>query len=593
MASGAMKRIRFWLGRLIAVGPPLMGRLVNARLVAPVWLALIGFSIAGRFLDGLLVALGAYIVLFGAGQPGKRRFFTFVTCAGLLLVAITCGVLAAGHAGYLVVSYLGLTAVALIADIVFPLGPPGPYFFVLMVGGGTLLGSSGISLAHMLPLLALGSAAATVFSLADLLHDRYGAEKRAVAAAESAVQTLREAVTSLQDGSHQTSPIEVIDDQLAPAARGVHQAWTTLLAGGGSDERATRIEGHLRQVHAEYQSLYLTTMRYAHGHETDDPEAQGVAAATPKTVEDPRRTALGRPGLGHQLRTALHWPSPTLVTAARASAAVVAATLISGLVGDRHPFWIVLVVLLVLSHPGDQQSLTLRAVQRLLGTVAGVVVFGALMGFTLPPAALVALVCVLLWIVSRFAARNYLIGSFFITLLALYLVVPLSPHQTPGSLAANRLIDTGIGVALSITLIWLVGPSLTVPLTKSSIRRIADSSITVLSDLAEKRDTSDPAFVEHRRQLQQALMGNGTALQFGGSRTRTRAKPYRTLEQQCTRAGFMALGESWRPTRANPAEYATTRAQLHQIIQPALAGATPEKVQQASEHLDALLRPSV
>ncbi len=582
--------MRFWWGQLIDVGPPVMERLVNARLLAPVWLALIGFSLAGSFVDGLLVALGAYIVLFGAGQPPKRRLLTFATCAVMLLLSITCGMLAAGSSGWVLLSYLGIAVLATAVDVVIPLGPPGPYFFVLMVGGGTLLGPSGLSLGHTLPLLALGSAAAAVVSLGDTVRDRYAVEKSAVTTAESAVHELRKAIDAGQVADNDQSSTNVLDNQLAAAAEAVHHAWTAVLSGGGSGDVAAHIEARLRLVHTEYQRMYLATVASPNDSETNPGEARAVAAATPATAIDPRRTALGPPRLRYRLATALHWPSPTLVTAIRVSAAVVVATLVSGLLGDRHPFWTVLVVLLVLSYPGDQQHLTLRAVQRLSGTCLGVVVFSALMGITLPTEALVLVVCALLWVVSRFAARNYLIGSFFITLLALYLVAPLSPSQSPSSLAMDRVADTAIGVALSLALIWLVGSTLTVPLTKASIHWISQGSITVLSDLAHQRESNESGFVEHRRQLQKALMKNGAALKFASSRAQTRARPYREFEQQCVRMGYIVLGEAWRSNRAGADEYEATCLRLRDIVKLALTTTTVDDVRLESERLGALMR---
>src|SRR5699024_5164003 len=126
---------------------------------------------------------------------------------------------------------------------------------------------------------------------------------------------------------------------------------------------------------------------------------------------------------------------------------------------------------------------------------------------------------------------------------------------------------------------------LTVPLTKASIRLIARGSVNVLTDLAEARDINDAEFVEHRRQLQQALMDSGNALRFAGPRARRRARPYREFEQQCVRVGFWVLGEAWRPTRANAARCATMRSHRRQVVPLVSTDTTAEDLRRASERL--------
>jgi hypothetical protein len=56
--------------------------------------------------------------------------------------------------------------------------------------------------------------------------------------------------------------------------------------------------------------------------------------------------------------------------------------------------------------------------------------------------------------VVRLVARgcNYLLGSVFITLLALYLTVPLSPGQSPATLALNRGLDTAVAFVVAVGL---------------------------------------------------------------------------------------------------------------------------------------------
>lgn len=550
--------MRIGVRELIEVRPGSMPWRDNLRLVAPVFVALIGFTVAGELLDGLLVALGAYIVLFGAGQPGRRRLRTFLVVAALMLASITCGVAAAGSLTLTTLGYVGVAAVAVVASIVVDIGPPGPYFFPLMLGGGTLLGAgAGAGLADIVPYIALGNALAIAFAMADLLYDPYGSERRAVAAAAAAVDALDDVCTASSGSSGDGGAIRAdrtIDNQLSRAATAVYQAWATVLNGFGEharDEASARIETDLLDTHARYRQCYLHIVEDALGGEAnlDAPAASAgrLAQSAPDAIDDVRSTALGEPSLAYRFKTQLRWPSRTLITLVRVVAAVVLADAITAVIGDRHPFWPVLVIVMVLSYPGDQQRLTLRALQRLLGTLLGIGIFAGTSQIPLGTAGYVAVVCVLLWLCSRWAARNYLVGSVFITVLALSMTVPLSSDQAPLALATNRWQDTMIGAGLALAAIWLLGPWHTIALTNESIRRLARQTIAVLNDLIDRYPMTDPRFVEDRRRLQRTLMDSGTAVEVAGRRTAARAQPYLELERAATRLGYLVLGASWHP----------------------------------------------
>lgn len=120
---------------LLRITPPLMPVRTTALLVAPVWAALVVDAALGRPISGLLVALGAYIVLFGGGQPLRPRLRAYGIAAVGMLVAVTIGVLVGEHQLATWLAYLGVSVVAVLLCRYLDPGPPGPYFFVLMVGG--------------------------------------------------------------------------------------------------------------------------------------------------------------------------------------------------------------------------------------------------------------------------------------------------------------------------------------------------------------------------------------------------------------------------------------------------------------------------
>lgn len=160
---------RSWARDLLRIKPPLMPVRTTLLLVAPVWLAFIAFTALDQPIRGLLVALGAYIVLFGGGQPLRPRLRSYLIAAIGLLAAVTLGLLVGGHPLLTWLAYLASAVAAVLICRRLDPGPPGPYFFVLMVGGGTLLTATGIDLPLILLHLAGGSLLAMIAGSIDAL----------------------------------------------------------------------------------------------------------------------------------------------------------------------------------------------------------------------------------------------------------------------------------------------------------------------------------------------------------------------------------------------------------------------------------------
>lgn len=338
---------RSWKSDLLRIKPPVMPVRTTLLLVALVWLAFIVSTAVGQPISGLLVALGAYIVLFGGGQPLRPRLRAYGIAAAGLLVAVTIGVLVGEHPLATWLAYLGVSVVAVLVCRYLDPGPPGPYFFVLMLGGGTLLTATGMGLPVILLHLAGGSLLAMLAGTADALIDR----------------------------------------------------------------RATVDEG--------------------------DAADRTPSAAAGDAAETERRRS-------------------ERITLVRVCLAITLSLGISALRGDEHPFWGVLVVVLVLSYPGGRRVLNVRALSRILGTLIGVLAFAPIAGLHLGSAGFVVALCVLLWFVARWTTRNYLIGSVLITVLALMMTVPLTANETPLQLTADRFVDTLVAGAIAMIVLQIV-----------------------------------------------------------------------------------------------------------------------------------------
>lgn len=133
------------------------------------------------------------------------------------------------------------------------------------------------------------------------------------------------------------------------------------------------------------------------------------------------------------------------------------------LAGDEHPFWAVLVVVLVLSLPGDNRTLGLRTLHRVGGTLLGFLAYWA---WTLiHPPHLVDFIAmgILLWITMALAPRNYGYACIAITLLALIMTQALMPDVPPRVLATERVLDTLIGGGVAIAAMHLIRRRSAVP----------------------------------------------------------------------------------------------------------------------------------
>lgn len=127
-----------------ALHPAAMSLADRLRLGLPTIVILVGSAFMGRFLDGLLVALGTYVVLFGGIPRRRHRTEVMVAAAAGLVLSVCLGIDTAGSLPWTLGGYVVVALAAFTADTALRAGPPGPYFFVLMVGVGGIIGQSGL-----------------------------------------------------------------------------------------------------------------------------------------------------------------------------------------------------------------------------------------------------------------------------------------------------------------------------------------------------------------------------------------------------------------------------------------------------------------
>lgn len=416
--------------------------------------------------EALLTAAGGFAVVYGEGRAFRARWAVVLTAGLALTASAAVGGLVGQYTparsvvgGAILVVVLTVTAMvgAFVVDAL-RLGPPGPFFFVLTCAIGSVVPLAGVSWSVNAGCVALGALWAAVVSMAPAIRDplrsrradpRRAPEREAVAAADRAVAAflaVRDAgsvpTTGGTNGTDGTADPRVVSARHRAAAA-VDTAWATL-----HDARLPALRPNDPLV------MRLQDIHHA------------VAVAGASGPVDPGHASdamhdgipMARPSVGFRLRRALHPRSHATVTALRVGAASLAAGGLAVAAGLGRPDWAVVGAVLVLQQGPDRPRGLVRAAHRLVGTAAGVVLFAAV--FSLHPSGfvLVLILMALQFLVELVIARNYGIAVVFITPLALLIGGASHPGAQAWPLAAERLLETTIGVACAVAALWVVLP---------------------------------------------------------------------------------------------------------------------------------------
>jgi hypothetical protein len=143
------------------------------------------------------------------------------------------------------------------------------------------------------------------------------------------------------------------------------------------------------------------------------------------------------------------------------TATVGSAALLAGVIGvllvGTHWYWAMVGAVAAVGGAHVTARL-IRGVQRLIGTLLGVLIAAGLLALHLPPWLVIVVAVVLQAGAELFVGRNYGIAMLFITPLAL-LMVSLASPVAPEMLLRDRVIETLIGVAVG-TVVAIVSAGL-------------------------------------------------------------------------------------------------------------------------------------
>jgi uncharacterized membrane protein YccC len=137
---------------------------------------------------------------------------------------------------------------------------------------------------------------------------------------------------------------------------------------------------------------------------------------------------------------------------ARVMLAVAAAALLGAFFRAGHGYWVVMVAGAVLQATHVSRDSAIRALQRVVGTVMGVFVFGFIR-FADPRGAWLIVVLVMLqFAIEVVVARHYALALAFITPTAL--TIAAAATSAPGPLVHQRIVDTVLGAAIAMMVLW-------------------------------------------------------------------------------------------------------------------------------------------
>lgn len=416
---------------------------------------LVGWG-AGEITAGLLATIGAFTALYGNDRPYLNRAVHLAVIALSFAAAVTLGVWAAE------IPLLAVHIVVLIAMVAtflcnaMRVGPPGAYMFALACAAGTGMPIGHLSIAQIGLLVFAGGSFAWLAHMAGALISPRGPERAAVAAAGQSVARFVESVgTSSEDNARHAATLAVQD------------SWTVLVTHQPIQPRPNGTLSRLRALNRELNLLFVSTMNapaadasslasLANRARLLAAQARKTGAQTERT--DPDHVPLGHPGALKSLRESLRPWSPPLLVAARVGVATAIAGAIGAALGLERAYWTMAAAVLMLHQGLDWMRSLQRGVERMSGTMVGLILAGLILTVHPQGLWLVGTLMLLQFIIEMIVVRNYALAVVFITAAAL--TIAAGGHAVPDveHLLWVRGVDTFIGCVTGLLVLMIMTP---------------------------------------------------------------------------------------------------------------------------------------
>lgn len=509
-----------------------------------------GLTLLGHFDLATLTTLGLFAVLYAPSAAYKRRLTVVSAIAVAMVLCVLVGIAAGPNPVALLVVVVLFSMAAVFLCLALQVGPPAAYF--LMLGCGVvnfMVYKHDIPPERILVMTMVGGIAAVVGTMAELIPAPYGPERKAVTAAVAATRAYADSAPG--DGSR---PMH------RRGAEALHRARTELSDAYPLFPRApwaARRMASVRSLEAELGAAERAfgarvgkaaeRILAVERDETSVEAGRDSDSGLTERLEGVARASGGRPSVPTLLRQAAAWPSDQLVTTARVGVAAGLAGLVTVLIGGDHIYWSTAFAAVALHQGGARIVQSYRAVNRLVGTVFGVVLFALIAAIQPSGIVLILVMIVLQFFIELVVAKQYALATFLITPLALIISVGGALPDSPWSILSERLLDTVIGVASAFIAVWFFGRGL----PRSVLRGQTERTLRSMSDyLAVPGGAGgEPADIAHRRERlaldarELETVASALTTERGGGDSRGVRSAREVAE-----VAYVLLGaESWRP----------------------------------------------
>lgn len=514
--------------RRLLLGSPGASR-VGPALIAALGLGLpaTAVTLAGHADVATVVSLGAFAGLYAVNRPYRHR--ASLLAAVVLLLAACVGLGAVAQLGaerlglmsplavgaVVVAGVTGVAAVAAFAANALALGPPGGYFFALSAAMSAQLASHGIGLPTIVGLTLLGGACAWLVSMAPALWASHRPTASRLRDADAAVSRHRAAVADGRATSRTRTD----------AALALHEAWVALAEAGRRDSDTARA---LHRLHTDFAATLGEPDELVSDASEDRDRAEDIP--------------LGRPTTGYLVRRALHVDTAPSLLALRVVVACVVAGLGALVLGTSRPDWAIASAILVLHGGVDRLPGTYRALHRLLGTTLGLLVFAAVYAVRPSGLALVATLVALQFVIELVVVRNYAVAVTFIT--ALVLLVTTRPGMAVDVLMRDRFVDTLVGVAVGVLVLWTIGRRFWREGLPRQLVRV-EAAISALRSRLREDEAWPEAVLEARRDLQFELIEAARTADTAHRNAPDAARAHWQRHLELQHEGYALLASCW------------------------------------------------
>lgn len=443
--------------------------------VLAVW-AVLGKELA------LLSITGSFIGNTAINRPWRARLHILFWMDLAYLVGCGVTVLIGENP---VLLTLSLTVIAMTSVLVYNAlmaDPPGPMFLIIGPAIASYLPSIGVARATVLAVCALSCLVASVMTL--LLHPRTKKSPEALA-----VERAKDAVDALTEASKnpETDALEL--------AHLRDSSYAEVLAASMTLEEAVG-----RNPRGQQWLSLLVQLRRQHFRVIGEVAARWLPNAVVEVEAAAQRRYLGAPPVDYQLRWGFSPRSLPWLAARRIGIAIALVCAVSYGLKLHHPFWAVMTTALVMSLGRDRLSLTHRGLHRMVGTLAGIVAFVGLHALGMSLNVLIVVCLALVFMVQWTAPLNYAIAAFFVTPMALLITTSSAPGRELSGVVGERVIDTLIGVGVSIAVTWATARRTPIALARRQFRRVLRVTADLLELLAAEQHNSE-AGLRVRRDL--------------------------------------------------------------------------------------------